>query len=373
MPALMRATLDQARLTRDAPARYDQEQLSQFVDAHERYVRRQPRGRRLIMRFVQAGGVDLAGRLLTEADFTGSALCKARLMGTNLERANLYCADLRGADARQANLFRADLRGASLREMDLFGANLDEADLRAAVLARVDGKAGFRLVGRAGQVGPDGETSYAVDFAYSSMKRARLGRARLKGANFTGAILTGAQMNGADLTGATFDRAVVAGVDWKGAQIDPRALAEAIGEPTLQARERVGRLTAILEGADLWFSTGGKAGAAAVLDGEDLRPLGSAFAGRRLTAMSAEYSLAVGVRFTGAFLQGARFDGADLRDADFTGADLRGVSFKGANLWHACFYGADITPLPLADDKWRAVDLTGASYADDTFAGALRA
>lgn len=373
MPALLRTTLDQARLTRDVPPRYAQAQFDQFVDAHERYVRRQPRGHRLIMRFVQAGGVDLSGRLLTEADFTGAHLCKARLVETGLERANLYCADLRGADARQANLFRADLRGASLREADLFGANLDEADLRAAVLARADGKAGFRLVGRAGQAGPDGETTYSVDFAYSSMKRARLGRSRLKGANFTGAVLTGAQMNGADLTGAIFERAVVTGVDWKGARLDPGALAGAIGDPTAQARERAPQLLARLEGADLWFSSAGKAGAAAVLNGEDLRPLGGAFQHRRLTALSAENALAVGVSFAGAQLQGARFGGADLRDADFSGADLRGASFKGANLWHARFDAADVSPLPLAGGQGRVVDLTGASYPDDAFATAIRA
>jgi uncharacterized protein YjbI with pentapeptide repeats len=112
-------------------------------------------------------------------------------------------------------------------------------------------------------------------------------------------------------------------------------------------------------------------GEPAHLDGEDLRPIAHAFAGRRLTALSAKGACAVGVDFAGAHLQGARFEGADLRDADFTGADLRGASFEGAKLWHARFAQADLRALPLNSGLARGVNLKDATFAEGAFAESL--
>ena len=327
---------------------FSQAQLEQLFEAHERFLRRQPRSKNLVQRFLQAKGLNFSRRLLSEADLTGANLRDARMILTNFERAHLYCADLSGVDARQAIFRKADIRGVSLNHARLEGANFDDADMRQAVLAYADAKDGYRLVGRSGDVRPEGGgITYSVDFSNCSMKKVKLANAKLKGANFAGALMQGADLSGAVLTGANFDGGVLTGVNLERAVIDRGALAKCVVDPTATALARVAELLTRLEASDLWVRTNGREGRAAVLDDEDVRPLGDAFQKRQLAALSAQRALAVGVNFAGAQLQGTKFDGADLRDADFNTADLRGASFVGANLWHANFAGADLRPLPL--------------------------
>jgi uncharacterized protein YjbI with pentapeptide repeats len=352
--------------------RYTQAQINQFLAAHERFYRGEPRGHRAVMRFLQAPQIDFSGRTLIEIDLSGANLQGASFATSNLERASLYCADLSHVDARGANLFRADLRGCSLREADLTGATLDEADMREAVLARTDVERGFLLVGRSSAPLLDGadDHAFAVDFTNCSMKEAKLQKAKLKGAKFTGAMLNGAQLNGAILDGATFDGAVLIGADLAHARIDPGALKNCVTDPSPAAIQRAAELSDRLAAATLWIDTNGAEGRPAVLDGEDLRPMGDAFENAQLAAFSAKGACCIGVSFRGAQLQGAKFDTADLRDADFTGADLRGASFRGANLWHAKFDDADLRPLRLASGV-RPVDLVGASCGRDAFDSCL--
>lgn len=355
-----------------ARRRYTQEQIDQFVAAHERLYRGEPRGYRAVMRFLQAPGIDFKGRTLVEADFTGANLNGACFAGTNLERAALYCTDLQNVDARSANLYRADLRGASLRHANLTGANLDDADMREAVLAKVDMEAGFQLVGRSSSVKADGEgRAFAVDFTNCSMKKVRLQKAKLKGANFSGAVLNGADLSGAILDGATFEGAALIGVDLTTVRIDPRALKNCVMDPSPEALERAPDLRKRLTAARRWIATQGAEGAPATLDGEDLRPLEGVFDDATLAGMSAKGACGIGVSFRNAQLQGAKFDGADLRGAHFDGADLRGASFRGANLWHANFAGADLRPLPLVHGE-RPVDMGEAKYGVDALSAAVR-
>ena len=352
---------------------FSQSQLEQLFDAHERFIRRQPRAKNAVHRFLQAEGCDFSRRLLSEADFTGANLRNTRMILTNFERAQLFCADLSGADARQANFRTADIRGVSLHHAKLEGANFDAADLRSAVLAYADADLGYRLAGRSGEVRPeDGGVLYSVDFGNCSMKGVKLANAKLKGANFSGALMQGADLSGAVLTGATFDGVVLTGVKLDRAVVDRGAFVGCVLDPTAEAIARADGLLARLEASDHWVRTNGREGAAAVLDDEDLRPLGGAFQKRRLAALSAQRVCAVGVNFGGAQLQGAKFDGSDLRDVDFNDADLRGASLAGANLWHANFAGADLRPLPLGGDRFARVDLSGAKFAPDAFAYALR-
>lgn len=351
--------------------RYTQEQIDQFVDAHER-LHRGERGYRAVLRFLQAPGLDFSGRTLVEADFTGADLNGASFLWSNLARASLYCADLQGVDARGANFHRADLRGCSLRNANLAGATLDDADMREAVLAKVDMEGAFHLTGRSGAVkGDGGEGRFAVDFSNCSMKKVKLQKAKLKGANFSGAVLNGADLSGAALEGATFQGAVLLGVDLSAVHIDPKALEGCVRDPTPEALSRVKELRERLVRAKRWISSRGTEGAPAVLDGEDLRVLEGAFENTPLAGMSARGACGIGVNFRGAQLQGSKFDGADLRDADFSGADLRGASFRGANLWHADFTQADIRPLPLTKGE-RPVDLEEAQYGSDALAAAVR-
>ena len=291
----------------------------------------------------------------------------------DLERAALYCADLRSVDARGVNFFRADLRGCSLREANLTGARLDDADMREAVLAREDIEQGFQLGGRSAHTRheKDGGRSFAVDFTNCSMKRVKLGQAKLKGANFTGALLNGADLKGAVLEGAKFDGAVLTETDLTHVRIDPAALAKCVLDPTPAALQRIAELKERLASAARWIATNGAEGRPAILNGEDLRPMGDVFERARLTALSAKAARAIGVSFAGAQLQGANFENTDLREADFSGADLRGACLRGANLSHAKFKGADVRPLPLASGA-RIVDLDGATYAEDAFTTAIR-
>lgn len=358
---------------RRGPARYTQAQIDQFVAAHERFVQRQPKGLRAIMRFLQAPSIDFNRRLLSDADFTGANMAGASFILTDLQRASFYCADLRRADLRRANLARADLRGASLRAANLSGARLDDADMRQAILAKTDLDGRFGLAGRSGQAASEeGERVFGVDFTNCSMKRVRLGNAKLKGANFSGALLHGADLKGAQLEGARFDGAVLIGVDVETLNLPPAVLAKCVTDPSPAARDRAPQLLAILAQAELWSTSSGTQGAAAHLEGEDLRPLVGVFEKRALTAMNARGVQAIGVSFAGAQLQGANFDEADLRDADFTAADLRGATFRGANLWHARFTNADLRALRLASGL-KGVDFTGASLDPDALAVAQMA
>ena len=357
-------------MSQAARRRYTQDQIDQFVSAHERLHRGEPRGYRAVMRFLQAPGIDFKGRILTEADFTGANLTGACFAGTDLERASFFCADLQGVDARSANFYRADLRGASLRHADLTGAMLDDADMREAVLAKVDMEQGFQLTGRSGDV-KDGGRAFAVDFTNCSMKKVKLHKAKLKGANFSGAVLNGADLSGAHLEGASFEGAALIGVDLSNVRIDPRALKNCVLDPSPAALSRASDLRKILFDARRWIATRGVEGAPAVLDGEDLRPLAGVFDDAPLAGMSAKGVCAIDVSFRSAQLQGAKFDGADLRGAHFDGADLRGASFRGANLWHTSFTNADLRPLPLVNGE-RPVDLGEAKYSVDALASAVR-
>ena len=354
--------------------RYTQAQLDQFLSAHERFHRREPRGRRAVMRFLTARGLDFSRRVLVDADFTGADLCEARLVLANFERATLFCADLRQADAHGANLHRADLRGCSLRDANLSAARLDEADMREAVLVREDPQKELQLGGRfaAARAKKGRFQTFTVDFTNCSMKCARLGQAKLKGANFSGALLNGADLSGAVLDDASFDGAVMVDVNLTGASVDPRALAKCVMPPSPAALQRTEELHRRLAAADRWQASDGAEGRPAVLDREDLRTLGAAFQNARLAALSAARACAIGVSFKGAQLQAANFEKADLRDADFSGADLRGACLRGANLSHARFDGADLRPLFLASGA-RPVDLADATYQDGAFASSLTA
>jgi uncharacterized protein YjbI with pentapeptide repeats len=353
--------------------RYSQVELDQYIAAHERFVARQPQGRRLSMIYLQAQEMAFSGRDLRGADFTGSNLQRARLVRANLERANLFCVDLCGADLREADLRRADVRGVSLRNARLSGAALDEADMRDAALTRADVSAGFAQAGRSAALAGEGDKIlFSVDFSHCSMRRAKLANAKLVGANFSGALLQGVDLKGAVLNGARFDGAVIDGALISGAKLDPDALKNCVTAPTPQAVARARELRERLAAAERWISTGGREGAAAVLDEEDLRPLDKAMEGRPLTALSAKRACAIGVSFAGAQLQGARFDGADLRGADFMGADLRGASFRDANLRHARFDMADVRPLPMASGGARSICLDGANLSEGCFERSVR-
>ena len=340
-----------------AGSELDQAAFEAAAREHERFVGGSG-GRRAILRFVKAGGLDGRSRLLNEIDLTGADLSGGGFAGCHFEAASLQCADLSGCDLRAANLKRADLRGACLNGATLNGAMLDEADMRAAYIAIADARVGMRLhAPRADKVGPDGAVA---DFRNCAMRGVRLRNANLKGADFADAILDGADLMGAKLTDANFQGAVMTGMEVTRLPLSDEQLKGCVVDPGELARKRAEALCDMLDQAEVWVESGGRRGAPAILDHEDLRPLGWRLRARVLTALSARQVCAVRADFSGSQLQGANFEGADLRGANFEGADLRGACFRGAKLSHATLCRADLRPLSLPDGRLHFPDFTGA-------------
>jgi uncharacterized protein YjbI with pentapeptide repeats len=267
---------------------------------------------------------------------------------------------------KSARLSRADLRGASFKGARLSHAVLDNADLRAAMMMYVgsDGIS-FSDSGRAAKHGT------GVDFSRCSMKNVSFGNAKLDGADFTGALLQGACFRGAKLTNVTFKDAVLTGVNLKELAVPPEALADCVKDVSEEAASRFNELKERLDRHQEWIASGGKKGAPANFDGEDLRPLHQLFLGRPLTGLSARRSIAIGIDFSGSQLQAAKLDGADFRDANFSAADLRGISMRATRLAHAKFDKANLLRLTLTDGTPIFADLAEADVTVEQFLNAV--
>lgn len=353
--------------------------LQQIISEHERYVRREPGGKRAAFKFVQLVGADMSTRLLDDADFTAAAMARTRLIRSSVQRASFYGADLTLADLRGVNARRADFRGAVMRGANLAHANLDEADMRRAVLAIIDPELAFRrhrpdvgslpsttsLAGSAMNGAQlDQAEAGGVDFTNCSLKNAKLNGANLKGAVFVNALLNGAHFKGANLADVNLAGAVLTGVNLDELRLPPEALRDCVCDPGPDARARLPILAARLAEAQAWVESNGASGVAANLDHEDIRVLGAALRDRTLPAFSARGCQGIGVDFSNTQMPGAVFDGADLRDANFSGADLRGVSFRNCNLAFARFEGATVGALELVhgarlESNLEGADLTG--------------
>jgi uncharacterized protein YjbI with pentapeptide repeats len=345
-----------------------QKDLNPILAAHERFAAYQG-GKRAQLTRKGLDGLNLANRVLSEADFSGSSFVGATLYGSNLQRASLYCADLRGANLQAANLIRADMRGASFRGANLSYAIVDGGDLRAARMMIV-GPGGMSMMDRRNGQDSNANIPDGVDFTNCSMKHVSFGNAKLDNANFTGAIMDGAKFKGAKLTNAQFKGAVLTGVDLKELNLPKEALEGCVLDVTPEALAKAEALKAMIISHELWISSEGANGKTAALDGEDLRPIQDFAAGRRLTGLSLRNATALNLNFSDSRLQAAKFDGADLRGANFSGCDLRGSSFRGANLSHATFAKARLGPLKLASGGELAIVMTGALANSQQFINA---
>jgi uncharacterized protein YjbI with pentapeptide repeats len=351
----------------------DQRGFYRAIVLHERFVRGAG-GARAFLQYVEAPGVDCRRRLLNDVDFTGADLQDGLFAGSHLERASLYCANLGGCDLRASDLRRADLRGAYLAGANLNGAVLDEADMRAAYIVHAGGGgAATRLRRTGGSAGKTEDQRHGADFTNCAMRGVRLCAANLKGANLTGAVMDAADFTGAKLTDAIFADTVLSSVDLEMLGLSPAQRQGCVLGPSAAAIGRVPVLLARLRSGAEWVESGGKLGAPAAVDGEDLRPLGAALSGRTLTALTARGACAIYLNFSNCKLQGAIFDRADLRGAVFDGADLRGASFRGAKLSHARFARADLSPLVLPSGQAHAARFDGASMDRTDFSHTVRA
>ncbi|HRC26583.1 MAG TPA: pentapeptide repeat-containing protein, partial [Alphaproteobacteria bacterium] len=119
----------------DVPAsgdlvRITQKQLDGIVEQHAMYLKGVVGGARATLKFSDLSDLDLSGKDLSQADFTGS-----RFVGTDLSRgrytgACFFACDLRNANMARSDFSRADFRGAFVAGADLTGANMAGVDLR---------------------------------------------------------------------------------------------------------------------------------------------------------------------------------------------------------------------------------------------------
>lgn len=334
------------------------------INGHEKYVLGLPGGVRADLKFVRAPGVDLGRRRLDEIELSGADLPEANLSGASLSCASLNCANLVRANLSEANLRRADFRGARIQGVNFELADMDGADFRQSTIAVIDHNGRWRAPGT--EKGPP-----IVSFAHCSLKRARLNNANLKHAKFDGAMLNQASFAGATLDDASFEGAVLIGVNLADLRVDPARLKTCITDPAPELEIRLPQMIALLDDAERWARSGGREGAPASFEGEDIRLLAPHMKGRVLTGINLKHTIAVSTDFTGCELQAAKFDHADLRGAIFAGTDLRGASFAGANLAHANFTRANLLPLELESGARMATIFDAASLDRANFHEAL--
>ena len=112
-------------------------ELKAILDLHEKWLIKEPDGKRANLYMADLRGADLSGAYLSGAklsvaDLRDADLRGADLSGTNLRGTNLIGADLSGCNLGCADLCGADLSGADLSGADLRGTNLIGADLSGA-------------------------------------------------------------------------------------------------------------------------------------------------------------------------------------------------------------------------------------------------
>src|SRR6201994_1481244 len=171
-------------------AKLTQKDLSAAIARHEFLYSGRGGGARGSFFFCDLSGLDLSGRNLADADFTGAVLEETNLAGARLDSSSFFGADLRRANLAGASLRRADLRGASLRGANLIGADLYEADLREGTIAEKERSGNLRLLQH--DIG-------ASELPAAMLNSANLERARLTGAMAVQADFTDAVMKGCRL------------------------------------------------------------------------------------------------------------------------------------------------------------------------------
>src|SRR5215469_2665103 len=151
-------------------ARLTQKDVSAAAARHELLYSGRVGGARAVFAFCDLSGLDLSGRNLADADFTGAYLEETNLAGAKLDSASFFGASLQRANLSGASLRRADMRGTSLRGANLIGADLYEADLREGKIASQGASGELKILQH--DTGP-------TDLPAALMSSANLERAKL--------------------------------------------------------------------------------------------------------------------------------------------------------------------------------------------------
>jgi uncharacterized protein YjbI with pentapeptide repeats len=186
---------------------------------------------------------------------TGASLHRASLIGADLSRVRLQCADIdkmrvtedrglaecasaRGADFSRAKLTGASLVGVDFRNAKLYRANLEGAALIDALLSEAD----FSEAQMAKANLSGGAQLQRASFLVASLQGADLSGAKLQFADFSSAALQGASLQYASLEGAVLRDADLEGADLQSARLQGADLAGA----KLRAAD--------LRGASIWMT-----------------------------------------------------------------------------------------------------------------------
>jgi uncharacterized protein YjbI with pentapeptide repeats len=217
--------------------------------------------RHTVCRNMDLRRINLAGRNLRYAEFTGSSMQRANLRGADLRGARLQLANL-----TRANLARAKAAGARMTAAGLTSANLAGADLTGARMN------GAMFLTNANLTG-------------ATLVRANLTNAFLRGATVTGADFSGARIRGlggvnvtgqpsalprgwrvvqgtfagptANMWGASFTDADLSGIDLSGANL---IYAYMLGNTTLKDTPMTGAFTDGMTWSWNYAANGGQGG-----------------------------------------------------------------------------------------------------------------
>jgi uncharacterized protein YjbI with pentapeptide repeats len=157
--------------------------------------------------------LELDGRDLRGADFSG-----AYLRGMNLSKAELQDADLKGANLQAARLDRANLRGAQLHRAKLQKAKLWKSHLENADLTQADLQVA------------DLRSAHLedADLVSASLQAADLRSAHLQGADLSSTKLQAADLRSAHLEGTTLRKAQLQDADLRQSRLEAADFREAL-------------------------------------------------------------------------------------------------------------------------------------------------
>ena len=172
-------------------------------------------------------GINLSDTILDQANFRGCILNKADLTEADLTEADLTEADLTKAELSGAKLHNANFSGANLRAANLspisrkvsmeyvdkyltydtefVSTNLNCADLECANLSNTD-LTSANLLG--------------ANFTMANLTNANLSNVDLKGSKFHKALLVNANLSGANLSGVDLSGAVLTGANLSKANLE---------------------------------------------------------------------------------------------------------------------------------------------------------
>lgn len=364
--------------------RYTQHELNEIVERHAYFLTGRRGGARAIIKFGDLSDLTLAGKDLSQADFTGSSLARCDLSRGIFGGTCFFSCDLRQADFSHASLARADFRGAHLAGANLTGANLDSADLREGKIME-RGEFGL-MVNKALPSFPKGKDpttvftgakltdtnmasvkAVAADFSDADLSGVILNQANLSDVNFDGANLSKVDFTGADLSRANLSNAIMSGAILRNAEMQETILDNVVRDEAMGKRLERGVRT-LAEMLDLhrrWINTAGRQGQQMDLSGYDLRDIHNLW-DYPLTAIKAVKSTFLGLTLERANIQSAVLDYSDFRDCRLARADLRGSSMKGVHMGRADLSGANLGPLKFDTPEGHGVrlqrtNLSGAS------------